>query len=173
MPWITGACWSCRKLVQHFVPKVYARSHGDLVRLLRGGVLRCECEGPLEGEGSRSYELLQLAVEAQQVAAAIAVGVRPTPRSKVVGLAIEDHIERTIADNNARRATDLAHRARLLHRHSELTWEFDTDASGRPLEEGNGHGTHTTGTPAGLRSAPTGALPAGHRHLRLRGRARA
>jgi len=171
MPWIVGACWPCRKLVQHFVPKIYARGRADLVTLLRGGVLRCDCDGPLEGEGSRTFEVLQLEVEGQQVAAAIALGARPTARSRIVGLAIEDSIERTIVENNARRAQDLAHRARRLHRFSELTWDFDTDASGQPLEERR-NGARSTGQPAGVQAERLRAVSAGDRDVRLRGRAR-
>ena len=84
MPWIVGACGRCRTLVQQFVPKVYARGRGDLARLLHGGVLRCDCDGPLEGEGSRTYDVIRLEVEAAQLAAAVRVAARPTPRSTVI-----------------------------------------------------------------------------------------
>jgi hypothetical protein len=114
--------------MQHYVPKPYARNAGDMRRLLRGGVLRCDCGGTLEGEGTPAYEQLAFEVRAQQMAAAIRVAARPTPRSKVVAF---DVIENTIAHNNAQRARELAHDARKLDR--ELTWEFDTDAAGRPL----------------------------------------
>ncbi|HEV8474627.1 MAG TPA: hypothetical protein VGR82_17750 [Methylomirabilota bacterium] len=133
MPFIMGACVRCRRLMQYHAHQWELPGAGDrktLERLLRDGRVACDrCGEPLEGDWTRDYALLELEARALSTAAAIALNARPTSRSKVIQTI--DHIEANVAHNNAVRARELARAARRLVR--ELTFMFDTDAAGRPL----------------------------------------
>jgi hypothetical protein len=154
MPFVTWACVTCRELRD-----VWVTVHHKVA--VTG---ECVCCGePLTRPGTIEFRLVHFEVNAARTAAKIRQAAR-RPRARCRS-PFPDLLEENVRHNTKAWAVDLAHQARDLYR--ELRFEFETDASGRPLEEGRTHGT-TTRTTAGVLGASARQLHARQRDVGLR-----